>query len=53
MDKKELLEKAIKKGSQFRGYNYEDLLMIGDFIGRNPVFFKSLYKAHRKKDPFA
>jgi len=46
MDKRELFEKAITQDQQFSQYDLEDLLKMGSFLGRNPNFFKKIYKVY-------
>jgi len=52
MDKKELLEKALTQESTFSDHKLENLLILGEFIGRNIIFFKDLYKGYKNKSEF-
>ena len=53
IEKRELFRKGLTKESMFNEYKLEDLLMIGEFIGRNVVFFKDLYKGYMTKKELA
>ena len=50
MDCKELLEEGLRTDPQFSNESIENLVMIGEFIGKNPIFFKKLYKAYRNSE---
>ena len=50
VNKTELFETAIGKEIQFKEYDAEELLMIGEFIGHNPLFFKEIYKTHQNRE---
>ena len=45
-----MFEKALKAEYVFQDYETEHLSMIGNFIGRHPVFFRKIYKAYRANE---
>lgn len=53
VNKRDKLEKAFKAETDFKEYELDHLLMIGEFIGRNPVFFKKIYKAYKHNETSA
>jgi len=50
MNKRELFDKALKSGSEFRDYEINNLSMVGDFFGRHPMIFKKIYRSFSSKE---